>query len=261
MLAPRFHSIFAVACALALASSGTACTNAADGDAHVPGARSASHTQDLTGLMSSSPGSTLIGATGPRVIANSIPAGAPTVTALEIGAPTIWLARGTSRGLVATGTLTDGTKTDVTAFVTWASSDESIATVSNASGSRGVVEAQRVGRASVVASLGGVRSDAVSVRVVYALPTSLWITPHQSSAVAGERVQFVLVARYADGSDEDATGRTTWSSSSPSVATFLPYVVEEVPAGLLATASPGVTTISAEYEGLTVSTTLTVLWP
>jgi hypothetical protein len=57
--------------------------------------------------------------------------------------------------LTATGTYDDGTTQDLTGNVTWLSTD-SVATVSNATGSRGLLTAVSAGSATVSAKFQGI---------------------------------------------------------------------------------------------------------
>jgi uncharacterized protein YjdB len=70
------------------------------------------------------------------------------------------LAVGQSLPLAATGTFDDGTTLDVTVFVTWTSSDTTIADVSNADGSRGQVTGFAAGSATIQARRGAVMATA-----------------------------------------------------------------------------------------------------
>jgi uncharacterized protein YjdB len=54
---------------------------------------------------------------------------------------------------------------DVTNVVTWLSSDATIASVSNANGSRGLLSAVGVGNANVIATFQAVTSAADAVKV------------------------------------------------------------------------------------------------
>jgi len=58
--------------------------------------------------------------------------------------------------------------------------------------------------------------------------------------------QATAVARFADGSDQNVTGTTTWMSSAPAVATIAAN-------GAIAGQGPGRTEIRATYQGLSRS--------
>src|SRR5207244_2087349 len=62
------------------------------------------------------------------------------------------IAKGTTQQLTATGTFSDGSTQDLTTQVTWTSSNTTVATVSNAAGSKGLATGIAVGAATVTAT-------------------------------------------------------------------------------------------------------------
>lgn len=72
------------------------------------------------------------------------------------------LAVGATQQFTATGTYSDNSTADITSEVTWASSDEAVATIDAAGLATGVAE----GTADITASLSGVTSPAVTLTVV-----------------------------------------------------------------------------------------------
>jgi hypothetical protein len=75
------------------------------------------------------------------------------------------LATGASQQLTATGTYADSTKRDLSGVVTWRSGTSSVATVSNANGSRGLVTGIAAGTSAVTAAFQGVTSAPDTVTV------------------------------------------------------------------------------------------------
>jgi hypothetical protein len=75
------------------------------------------------------------------------------------------LASGASQQLTATGTYSDATKYDLTNVVTWQSGTATVATVSNANGSRGLVTALSAGTSSVTAVFQTITSATDTVTV------------------------------------------------------------------------------------------------
>jgi hypothetical protein len=75
------------------------------------------------------------------------------------------LATGSSQQLTATGTYSDATKYDLTNVVTWQSGTATVATVSNANGSRGLVTALSAGTSSVTAVFQTITSATDTVTV------------------------------------------------------------------------------------------------
>ncbi len=82
------------------------------------------------------------------------------LTSIAVTPATSKIAVKGTTGLTATGTYSDNTTVDLTQSVTWSSSDATIATVSNASGTLGVVTGIAGGSATISATLGTVGGTA-----------------------------------------------------------------------------------------------------
>jgi len=173
---------------------------------------------------------------------------------IGVSPATTQLALGTTQGLVATGVYSDGTSQDVTALATWSSSDATVAAVSNAAGSRGVVRALARGAATIAATMGGI-AGAASITVTEAVLQSVSITPAQPSLAAGTTLALSATGTYSDATTRDLTGTAIWTSADPSVASVSNAAGSQ---GLVKGLAPGTCTISAALGGMTGSTTLTV---
>ena len=80
---------------------------------------------------------------------------------------------------------------------------------------------------------------------------SIEITPSAASAAAGTTSQLTATGIYSDGGHRDLTYDAAWSSSNSAVANVNA-------GGVASAAAPGTTTISAKFQGLSGSGTLTV---
>lgn len=155
--------------------------------------------------------------------------------------------------LTATGTLSDGSTEDVTDDATWTSDDESIATVT-----AGVVRGVATGDVAITVT-SGFSSDTVTISVVEPDLVAIRIAPEDRTVELplnpldeNPTVNYQVVAEFSDGSFENVTTVVDqYTSSDTDVATITANGIAEAQAA-------GETTISAAYEGLTVSTTLTV---
>jgi len=94
-----------------------------------------------------------------------------TVTALEVTPADASIAMGTTLDLTATGILSDSTNRDMTASVTWSSSDPGVATISN-----GVATAQGVGVTTITATQGNISYE-TTLTVTDAVLVSIAVTP------------------------------------------------------------------------------------
>ncbi|HSZ61325.1 MAG TPA: Ig-like domain-containing protein [Terriglobales bacterium] len=173
-------------------------------------------------------------------------------TAIAITAPNNGnVAEDTSIALTATGTLTDGTTQNITSSVLWTSSNPSLATMSNSSGTYGWANGIAPGTVTVIAAFGG-QVGVASLNVTDATLTTITITPANPSVNLGTRQQFSAKGTFSDLSTEELTQQVTWTSSEQAVA-----IINS--AGLALTTGKGSTSIGATLNGVTAtSATLTV---
>jgi len=173
---------------------------------------------------------------------------AATLVSIAVTPPNPSIANGLTEQFTATGTFTDNTTQDLTAAVTWASSDSSIATVSNASGSNGLATAAGVGTTGITASLGQVVSPAATLTVTAATLVSIQLTPSSATIANGTTQAFTATGTYSDNSVQDLTASVTWASSAPSIATVSNALGSN---GLASAVAVGSTSISASYGAVT----------
>ncbi|HEX2574134.1 MAG TPA: Ig-like domain-containing protein, partial [Polyangia bacterium] len=155
---------------------------------------------------------------------------------------------------VATGLYTDGSTRDITPQVTWTSSDPSIATISNASGSRGRATGLAGGQTTIVATLGAL-SGTTTLTVAPLSLRSLNISPPTASITRGATQAFVAMGVYSDDSIEDLTPYVAWGAGSPGIAS-----ISNAPGtqGLATGLAVGQTPITATLGAVSASATLTV---
>jgi uncharacterized protein YjdB len=179
---------------------------------------------------------------------------AAALVAIEVSPADPGLAKGTTRQLTATGTYTDNTTQDLTKQVTWNVIDPSVAAVSNAADTNGLITALAVGSATVSATLGSVFGT-TTLNVTAAVMVSIEVDPYSASTVVGVTRQFTASGVYSDGTVQDLTQQVTWSTSVKSVATISNAAGSK---GLATPVKVGSTTISATLGSMSGSTTLTV---
>ncbi len=177
-----------------------------------------------------------------------------TLVSIEVSPAAPSIANGQTQQFTATGLYTDNSTEDLTAQVTWASSDSAVATVSNAAGSNGLATTAGLGSTTVSASSGGVSGE-TTLTVTDATLVSIEVSPAAPSIANGLTQQFTATGLYTDNSTPDLTTQVTWASSDSAVAT-----VSNAPGsnGLATTAGVGITTVSAASGGVSGETTLTV---
>jgi hypothetical protein len=119
----------------------------------------------------------------------------------------------------ATGMYADGSKKDLTNDVSWDSFSDSVASASNASGSKGQVTGVSAGSTTITATLGSVKAS-VSITVTSATLKSLAVTPANSSIAAGATLQFTATGTFSDSSTLNMTRQVVWASSNTNAATI-----------------------------------------
>jgi uncharacterized protein YjdB len=160
------------------------------------------------------------------------------------------IAKGTSIKFTASGNFSDGSVATNVAGVSWKSSKPSIASIR----STGIAHGKKGGTVTISATASGI-TGTTSLTVGTGTLVSLAITPSAPTASAGSTQQFAATGTFSDGSMQDITLNSHWSSSSASIATIAnaPSV-----AGLANCIATGTTTIGANSGGTTGSALLTV---
>lgn len=218
---------------------------------------------------------TLSNASGSEGLASSLSTGTITVTALHaqsgvsgstslevtpavlvalgIAPPDPSIALGTTQAFTATGTFSDGSTQDLTASVTWSSTDTGVAAIDNVPGSAGQATALGIGVTgiSAVHAPDGL-DDATTLTVTPAVLVALAIAPEDAAIALGTTQAFTATGTWSDGSTQDLTDAVTWSSSAPGVATVSNAVGSQ---GLATSVSVGPTTIGALHVASGVSGT------
>jgi uncharacterized protein YjdB len=175
------------------------------------------------------------------------------LTSITIAPVTATVTAGVTQQFKATGNYDNGSAPDITTQVTWASSDITVAQISNAAGSNGLASSLVAGTSTITATLGGVVGTA-TLTVGAPLLSSIMISPTSASIQVGDTQAFTVTAVYQNGTTAAVAG--AWSSSNTGVATIAANATgrRAVATGVAA----GGTTITVTYQGLTASALLTV---
>ena len=215
-----------------------------------------SNAQGSYGLVKSlATGTTTIKATSGSVQGSaSLTITSATLAALDVTPAIPSIPAGLLQQFFATGTFSDGTTKDMTSEVTWNSTDAVVATVSNATGSNGLATTLVQGTATITATFGNI-SGSTLLTVTPATIIAIEVDPFDLSIPRGSTQQFTAAGILSDDTVIDLTPEVTWSSSATGVATVSNETGFE---GIATTIAPGTATITAAYQGLTGSATLTV---
>jgi len=172
------------------------------------------------------------------------------LTSLTLTPTSAKIAKYTDQQFTATGKFSNGTLQNISSQVTWASSNASIASVSKS----GLAVAGSVaGNTVITASMSG-QSVSANLTVTNANLESIAVTPADSTIPVGVFRQFVATGTFSDGSTQNISAVTTWSSSTTAVA-------QVSSSGLLSALAVGTATIAAALNGSSGSTDVTVATP
>jgi trimeric autotransporter adhesin len=194
-----------------------------------------------------SPGTAIITATSGTITGSvTLTVTAAVLNSLSVTPASVSLAKGSGQQLTATGTYSDGTTQVLTATVVWASSANSVASVSGT----GLVTANGVGIDSITASSGSISATA-SVNVGQASLVSIALTPVNPTLALGTTLPLAATGTYTDGSTLDLTTAATWTSAAPSIATLNDE-------GVATAVGLGSVTVTATSGSVAGSTALTI---
>lgn len=143
------------------------------------------------------------------------------LVSVEVTPATLVLPKTYSRPLQAIGTYRDGRIEDVTAKMTWLSSNTGKATVSNATGSQGVVRGSDGGTVEITATItenGTTITDKSNVTVTNATLASITVAPSTASVPLGLEQKFTASGKFSDEFVMDISDVVTWTSSDDNVA-------------------------------------------
>jgi hypothetical protein len=153
----------------------------------------------------------------------------------------------------AAGSFSDGSTADITDQVTWTVQNPAIASVSNSSGTQGLVTPLATGSTTVVATLSGVTGSA-SLTVTPATLVSIALTPAGTATLPlGFNEQFFASATFTDGNVFDVTTQATWTSDTITVATVSNATGSK---GVVAALATGTTNIRASIGSISSPSTL-----
>jgi len=154
----------------------------------------------------------------------------------------------------ATGIYSDNSTQDLTQKVTWKSSDDRVASISNADDSRGLATPAGVGSSTIYAILGNVWGS-TTLTVSKACLVSIEVKPDGESIPSGKTLQFTATGNYSDGMTLDITKSAVWESSDNKVVKVSNAKKEW---GLATGGEEGKATITATLSKVSGSATLTV---
>jgi len=224
-------------------------------------------TKDLSSSASWSSSDTAVATISATGVATGLKKGSATITAtsggvsgkttLTIGVAlksiaitpaTPSIARNTQQQFTATGTYFDGTIQNITTLATWSSATTAVATIIV----QGVAQAgNQAGTTTITAALNGV-SGSTTLTVTNATPTLITVTPANPTISVFTQQKFTARGTFSDGTSQDITNVSLWSSSANGVASVTSN------SGVATGNNKGTATITASFGGVNGNTSITV---
>lgn len=173
-----------------------------------------------------------------------------TLTGFTVAPVTTVLVKDTVVRMKATGTFSNGSTRDITGAVTWTPANASVATVTTPGGNLAWLNALAVTPATTITAISGTLTPfATTLTVTAPQPVSLAIftaSPELTAGplTAGTSARFTVSATFSDGTIQDVTTLSAWTSSDPAIATV---GTSGLAAGRVTGVIAGITTIRATY--------------
>lgn len=176
------------------------------------------------------------------------------IASLSISPQNLDLQQGASQQYVATAIYTDGTTGVVTDLATWSSSSTAVATIGNATGTKGLAVAGGAGTTTISATFSG-KTGTTPLTVEAATLVSIVVTPANASIGVDSTLQFHALGTYSNNLVSDVTGSCVWSTANATVASVAPSGSS---AGLVTGNAAGVTNVICTLMGKSGLRQLTV---
>ncbi len=160
-------------------------------------------------------GSTMTASVGSVSGSGTLNVGPATLQSITISPQNATIGKGTTLQLTATGNYSDSSTQDLTALVTWTSSDSTLVSITSA----GLATARQFGTVTITATLGLVTNS--TTLIVNKNPLqSIVVTPVNPFITVGQTQQFTAAGTYSDNSTRTSprlrTGAPHHQAWSPS---------------------------------------------
>lgn len=180
---------------------------------------------------------------------------------LSVSPANATIAAGKTEQFAVVVTYSDNTQQDQTGGAVWSSQNTAVATVGSVgSGTPGLALGVAQGSTVVMANYQGLNAQASLTVTPPPIPTSLTLTPRNSTISVGGSQQFTAILTYSDNTQADVTTSAVWNSSNTAVATVGSAGGLGTP-GLVVGITSGSAGISATVGNLSASSNVTVAGP
>ncbi|MCY9871637.1 Ig-like domain-containing protein [Vibrio barjaei] len=172
------------------------------------------------------------------------------VTDLVVTPAKASVAAGNIQQYQAFALFSDGTSREVTDLASWQSSNNSVASINQ----KGLADSYQSGDVVVTATYASQQADAL-LNVTQAQLTELVVSPNKVTIPAGHQTKLQAVAVYSDGSSNDVTLQSVWTSMDQSV---VQVETGNISAGTVHGLVLGQADVTAKFGGMEQSSMITV---
>ena len=168
------------------------------------------------------------------------------------------LVKDTAGRMTASGSFSNGTSRDITDVVEWAPANTAIANVTTPGGNLAWLNALAVTPASApvaITAKSGTITASTNLTVTAPLLQSITIFPSSLELTDKTGARFSVTAGFNDGTTQDVTANTEWTSSAGTIASVANSGLAK---GRASAVAAGSATINAAYGGRTASAVVTV---
>lgn len=173
---------------------------------------------------------------------------------IQVSPSTPVVAKDTLMRFWATAIYSDGTHEDVSETVDWLTSDRSVMSITIHPRWAGIATAEGAGMAEISARYQGI-TGSTRVTVTDANLLEIKVTPTGLKVAPGTRLQYFAQAIFDDGTSQDVTFLSNWTTPDGDVADVF---LEWWDRGTVVARREGVAEIRATYQGVRGSATLEV---
>ena len=161
------------------------------------------------------------------------------------------VAIGGMQQLIAMGTYSNGTTSNISAISSWTTATPAVATITSGALTAGVTTGVTAGTAVMTASVGRISGN-TTLTVTPATLLSIAITPVNPSLQIAGTQQLTVTATYSDSSTANVTAMTAYASATPAAVSV------GAATGLTTGIAAGSSLITGTFSGQTATTTVTV---
>lgn len=141
------------------------------------------------------------------------------LTAITISPLNPRLVRDTTGRMTAIGSFSNGSSRDISGAVDWSVAAATIAAITTPGGNLALLKPTQVTAGAVITARSGAISTETGLTVIAPQLLSLAISPPSLELTSGSSSRFTTSALYSDGTSQDVTLDSDWSSNALLVAT------------------------------------------